>query len=86
MKFTLMNSFVFTIQVDKDEVQYDKTSKQVDVHALKEALWDCVHEITEVSGTVSILPFYWSKFVSETFFSYVYPSLLSLMTNGGNFG
>ncbi|KAJ4725148.1 Condensin complex subunit 2 [Melia azedarach] len=39
-------------QVDKDEVQYDKTSKQVDVHALKEALWDCVHEITEVSGTV----------------------------------
>lgn len=26
-------------QVNKVEVQYDKTSKQVDVHALKETLW-----------------------------------------------
>lgn len=29
-----------SIQVNKIEVQYDKTSKQVDVQALKETLWD----------------------------------------------
>ncbi|PKI64944.1 hypothetical protein CRG98_014658 [Punica granatum] len=29
-----------TCQVNKIEVQYDKTSKQVDVQALKETLWD----------------------------------------------
>ncbi|KAG4980039.1 hypothetical protein JHK84_033615 [Glycine max] len=31
-------------QVSKIEVQYDKTSKQVDVHALKITLWDHVQE------------------------------------------
>ncbi|KAK7404888.1 hypothetical protein VNO78_05927 [Psophocarpus tetragonolobus] len=31
-------------QVNKIEVQYDKTSKQVDVHALKITLWDHVQE------------------------------------------
>ncbi|KAG9447625.1 hypothetical protein H6P81_013753 [Aristolochia fimbriata] len=29
-------------QVNKIEVQYDKMSKQVDVHALKETLWNCM--------------------------------------------
>ncbi|KAG6661209.1 condensin complex subunit 2 isoform X1 [Carya illinoinensis] len=36
-------------QVNKIEVKYDKTSKQVDVQALKETLWDHIH----VSSTVS---------------------------------
>ncbi|KAM7492361.1 hypothetical protein LguiA_035282 [Lonicera macranthoides] len=31
-------------QVNKIEVQYDKTSKQVDVQALKVTLWDCMQE------------------------------------------
>ncbi|XP_042477753.1 condensin complex subunit 2-like [Macadamia integrifolia] len=31
-------------QVNKIEVQYDKTSKQVDVHALKETLWSHMRE------------------------------------------
>ncbi|KAB1201006.1 Condensin complex subunit 2 [Morella rubra] len=31
-------------QVNKMEVQYDKTSKQVDVQALKETLWDHIQE------------------------------------------
>ncbi|XP_052178447.1 condensin complex subunit 2 isoform X2 [Diospyros lotus] len=31
-------------QVNKIEVQYDKTSKQVDVQALKGTLWDCLQE------------------------------------------
>lgn len=34
-------------QVNKVEVQYDKSSKQVDVHALKETLWNGIHESTE---------------------------------------
>ncbi|XP_015581036.1 condensin complex subunit 2 [Ricinus communis] len=39
-------------QVDKTEVQYDKTSKQVDVQALKEILWDHIQESIEVPETV----------------------------------
>ncbi|KAK3008255.1 hypothetical protein RJ639_014203 [Escallonia herrerae] len=31
-------------QVNKIDVQYDKTSKQVDVHVLKEVLWNCMQE------------------------------------------
>ncbi|XP_010556994.1 PREDICTED: condensin complex subunit 2-like isoform X2 [Tarenaya hassleriana] len=31
-------------QVNKIEVQYDKTSKQVDVQVLKDTLWDCIQE------------------------------------------
>ncbi|XP_010543005.1 PREDICTED: condensin complex subunit 2 isoform X2 [Tarenaya hassleriana] len=34
-------------QVNKIEVQYDKTSKQVDVQVLKETLWDCIQESPE---------------------------------------
>ncbi|GAU17138.1 hypothetical protein TSUD_106370 [Trifolium subterraneum] len=34
-------------QVNKIEVQYDKTSKQVDVQALKFTLWNCIQEIQE---------------------------------------
>ncbi|KAG8387046.1 hypothetical protein BUALT_Bualt03G0212300 [Buddleja alternifolia] len=36
-------------QVSKIEVQYDKTSKQVDVHALKETLWDHIQELNQSS-------------------------------------
>ncbi|KMT12767.1 hypothetical protein BVRB_4g088610 [Beta vulgaris subsp. vulgaris] len=34
-------------QVSKIEVQYDKTAKQVDVHLLKETLWDQIHEFVQ---------------------------------------
>lgn len=34
-------------QVSKIEVQYDKTSKQVDVHALKETLWGHIHQLNQ---------------------------------------
>ncbi|KAK6157306.1 hypothetical protein DH2020_011554 [Rehmannia glutinosa] len=47
-------------QVSKIEVQYDKTSKQVDVHALKETLWDHIQQSNQTSveekapeGTIS---------------------------------
>ncbi|XP_017979600.1 PREDICTED: condensin complex subunit 2 [Theobroma cacao] len=39
-------------QVNKIEVQYDKTSKQVDVHALKESLWDHMQGSLEVAEVV----------------------------------
>ncbi|XP_073058220.1 condensin complex subunit 2-like isoform X1 [Primulina eburnea] len=47
-------------QVNKIEVQYDKTSKQVDVHVLKETLWDHIQKLNQTSvqeespeGTIS---------------------------------
>ncbi|KAL5735868.1 hypothetical protein ACOSQ2_030656 [Xanthoceras sorbifolium] len=40
-------------QVDKIEVHFDKTAKQVDVHVLKETLWDRLKDFIEVPGTVS---------------------------------
>ncbi|XP_038702660.1 condensin complex subunit 2-like isoform X1 [Tripterygium wilfordii] len=36
-------------QVNKIEVQYDKTSKQVDVQALKETLWDHMQEYPQMT-------------------------------------
>lgn len=42
-----------TIQVNKIEVQYDKTSKQVDVQALKETLWGHMQKSTQSSVKVS---------------------------------
>ncbi|KAJ8442946.1 hypothetical protein Cgig2_019519 [Carnegiea gigantea] len=36
-------------QVNKVEVQYDRTAKQVDVHLLKETLWDHIHVSVEGS-------------------------------------
>ncbi|CAK9163912.1 unnamed protein product [Ilex paraguariensis] len=39
-------------QVTKIEVQYDKTSKQVDVHVLRETLWDHIQESVCVPETV----------------------------------
>ncbi|KAL5730743.1 hypothetical protein ACHQM5_003535 [Ranunculus cassubicifolius] len=36
-------------QVNKIEVKYDKTSKQVDVHALKETLWNHIRESAKFS-------------------------------------
>lgn len=61
------------IQVEKIEVQYDKSSKQVNIHVLKETLWYHVQEITEVPGTVSIIPFILgANSFSETYFSCIY--------------
>ncbi|XVF77380.1 hypothetical protein PTKIN_Ptkin14bG0038400 [Pterospermum kingtungense] len=40
-------------QVNRIEVQYDKTSKQVDVHALKEKLWDHMLGSLEVAEVVN---------------------------------
>ncbi|KAL8478231.1 hypothetical protein ACS0TY_030215 [Phlomoides rotata] len=34
-------------QVSKIEVQYDKTSKQVDVHLLKQTLWDHIQQLNQ---------------------------------------
>ena len=47
------------MQVTKIEVQYDKTSKQVDVQALKETLWGHIQESHQMSIRVSFvfLPF-----------------------------
>ncbi|XWS75767.1 hypothetical protein CRYUN_Cryun01aG0120500 [Craigia yunnanensis] len=46
-------------QVSKIEVQYDKTSKQVDVQTLKETLWDHIQKSPETSfqGTEEMLSF-----------------------------
>lgn len=46
-------------QVNKIEVQYDKTSKQVDVHSLKETLWDHIQQLNQNAVVVSLL--YWSR-------------------------
>ncbi|GKV39604.1 hypothetical protein SLEP1_g47352 [Rubroshorea leprosula] len=58
-------------KVNKIEVQYDKNSKQVDVHALKETLWDHMQVSMEVSelGCKAMLSFKvsnmcWSHFPS----------------------
>ncbi|XP_073296850.1 condensin complex subunit 2-like [Primulina huaijiensis] len=47
-------------QVNRIEVSYDKTSKQVDVHVLKETLWDHIQKLNKTSvqeespeGTIS---------------------------------
>lgn len=37
------------MQVNKIEIQYDKTSKQVDVQALKETLWVSLQETHKLS-------------------------------------
>ncbi|KAM7250084.1 hypothetical protein ACFE04_021967 [Oxalis oulophora] len=39
-------------QVNKIDVEYDKTAKQVDVHVLKETLWDRMHELVKDPETV----------------------------------
>ncbi|XP_068666987.1 condensin complex subunit 2-like isoform X2 [Aristolochia californica] len=38
-------------QVNKMEVQYDKSSKHVDVHALKDTLWNCMQEFNQKHET-----------------------------------
>ncbi|KAK1302582.1 Condensin complex subunit 2 [Acorus calamus] len=40
-------------QTTRIEVQYDKSSKQVDVHVLKGTLWNCLQKSAEPSGEVS---------------------------------
>ncbi|KAK8452888.1 hypothetical protein SEVIR_5G191200v4 [Setaria viridis] len=37
-------------QVNKIDIQYDKVSKQVDVHALKEVLWNHIHASAETDN------------------------------------
>ncbi|KAJ8639040.1 hypothetical protein MRB53_015734 [Persea americana] len=46
-------------QVNKVEVQYDKSSKQVDVHALKQTLWNCIQQptITNQMGNEAVVSF-----------------------------
>lgn len=39
-------------QVSRIEVQYDKTSKQVDVQALKVTLWDHMQQSPQMSNEV----------------------------------
>ncbi|XP_068658096.1 condensin complex subunit 2 [Aristolochia californica] len=39
-------------QVNKIEVQYDKSSKQVDVHVLKETLWSCMQGLNQKNEKV----------------------------------
>ena len=39
-------------KVNKIDIQYDKVSKQVDVHALKEVLWNHIHASAETDGQV----------------------------------
>ncbi|KAE8673064.1 Condensin complex subunit 2 [Hibiscus syriacus] len=41
-------------QVSKIEVEYDKTSKQVDVQALKETLWDQIQQSQETSFQIPV--------------------------------
>ena len=49
-----MLCFINLTQVNKIEVQYDKKSKQVDVHILKETLWSSLQEMHK-SAEVSFL-------------------------------
>lgn len=57
LKFWYYTLYVYSIvycfvQVNKIEVKYDKASKQVDVQALKETLWDHIQEFTQTSVQV----------------------------------
>jgi len=62
-------------QVNKIEVQYDKTSKQVDVHALKETLWGQIQESTEVPEPVSLF----FSLVVDSFLTQMYVCVLSFI-------
>lgn len=48
----MLSCLINLMQVNKIEIQYDKTSKQVDVQALKETLWVSLqetHKLCQVS-------------------------------------
>lgn len=45
---------VLIFQVKKIEVQYDKTSKQIDVHILKKTLQDLMQESIQMSEAVRL--------------------------------
>lgn len=45
-------------QVNKVDIQYDKVAKQVDVHLLKEEVWNQIQDSMEKSETVSPLFFF----------------------------
>lgn len=47
-----INDFL-AMQVQKIDVNYDKTSKQVDVRILKETLWSRLQDIQKAPETVS---------------------------------
>jgi condensin complex subunit 2 len=47
LELCLMFGYFKIPQINKIEVQYDKTSKQVDVQALKFTIWNCIQEIQE---------------------------------------
>lgn len=42
------------------DIQYDKVSKQVDVHALKDMLWNHIQDSVQTSNVVS--PVFFSLF------------------------
>lgn len=44
--------FILTSQVQKVEVEYDKTSKQVDVQTLKETIWVHIQESPQMAAQV----------------------------------
>lgn len=46
--------FILTSQVQKVEVEYDKTSKQVDVQTLKETIWVHIQESPQMAAQVYI--------------------------------
>ncbi|XP_040380033.1 condensin complex subunit 2 [Oryza brachyantha] len=55
-------------QVNKIDIQYDKVSKQVDVHALKEVLWNHIHtssETDDTDDTDTESPLYLSKVLQD---------------------
>jgi hypothetical protein len=51
IKFELIWLFLQS-KVNKIDIQYDKVSKQVDVHALKEVLWNHIHASAETDDQV----------------------------------
>lgn len=51
-KFELDACLFLEPKVNKIDIQYDKVSKQVDVHALKEVLWNHIHASAETDGQV----------------------------------
>lgn len=68
--FVPMIIFSFKLQVNKVEVQYDKSSKQVDVHALKQTLWNCIQQPTETNQMVSMFPSHYTYACIYVFLSH----------------
>lgn len=58
------------LQIQKVDVNYDKTSKQVDVRILKESLWSRLQHIQAVTEEVSIFLDLPSKMCSGVVYVY----------------